>query len=133
MAHKIQNKLKQYLKDTDDLYYKLILLVGKQGSGKTAVIKDVADELSVPVINVNVSISEQLIELTSKQRSLHISQILEDIIDNNFSIKFLDNVEMLFDRKLKLDPLRILQKNLKKSRCRCILEWLCRGWKADIC
>ncbi|MBP1908573.1 BREX-3 system P-loop-containing protein BrxF [Methanolobus bombayensis] len=110
MVHTIQNELKRYLKDADDLYHKLVLLVGKSDSGKTAVLKDVAEELGVPVINVNLSISEQLIELTPKQRSLRISDILMDVISKNPSIKVLDNLEILFDRKLKTDPLKILQK-----------------------
>ena len=50
MMYTIQGNLKQSLKDTDNLYYKLILLVGKAGSGKTAVLKDIAKELDVPVI-----------------------------------------------------------------------------------
>ena len=110
MVHTVQEKLKQSLKDTDNLYYKLILLVGKAGSGKTAVLRDIAKELDVPVINVYLSLSEQLIELTPKQRSLRISMILENIIDKNPSIKVLDNLEIIFDRRLNLDPLRILQK-----------------------
>lgn len=114
MIHTTQDKLRQSLKETDDLYYKLVLLVGEAGSGKTTLLKDVAEELGTPVINVNLKLSEQLLELTMKQRSLRLSQILDDIVDDEHSIKILDNIEILFDTGLKQDPLRILQKLSRK-------------------
>lgn len=114
MIHTTQDKLRQSLKETDDLYYKLVLLVGEAGSGKTTLLKDVAEELGAPVINVNLKLSEQLLELTMKQRSLRLSQILDDIVDDEHSIKILDNIEILFDTGLKQDPLRILQKLSRK-------------------
>ncbi|MFA0822719.1 MAG: BREX-3 system P-loop-containing protein BrxF [Methanomethylovorans sp.] len=114
MIHTTQDKLRQSLKETDDLYYKLVLLVGEAGSGKTTLLKDVAEELGIPVINVNLKLSEQLLELTMKQRSLRLSQILDDIVDDEHSIKILDNIEILFDKGLKQDPLRILQKLSRK-------------------
>ena len=110
MVDTIQEKVKQFLKAADNQYYKLVLLVGKAGSGKTVVLNDVANELGVPVINVNLKLSEQLLELTPKQRTLHLSQLLDEIIDTNYSIKILDNLEILFDTELKQNPFRLLQK-----------------------
>ena len=110
MIDTIPEKVKQSLKAADNQYYKLVLLVGKAGSGKTVVLNDVANELGVPVINVNLKLSEKLLELTPKQRALHLSQLLDNIIDSDYSIKVLDNLEILFDTKLKQNPFRLLQK-----------------------
>lgn len=110
MVDTISEIVKQSLKVADNQYYKLVLLVGKAGSGKTVVLNDVANELGVPVINVNLKLSEQLLELTPKQRTLRLSQLLDEIIDTNYSIKILDNLEILFNTELKQNPLKLLQK-----------------------
>lgn len=110
MVDTIQEKVEKSLKAADNLYYKLVLLVGKAGSGKTVVLYDVANKHGVPVINVNLELSAQLLELRPKQRALHLPQLLDKIIENSHSIQVLDNLEILFDNKLKQDPFRLLQK-----------------------
>ena len=66
MAEPIQDKIKRSLQAAKGLYHRLVLLVGETGSGKTAVLRDVAEELGVPVININLELSAQLLELTAK-------------------------------------------------------------------
>lgn len=63
MAEPIQDKVKQSLQAAEGLYHRLVLLVGEAGSGKTLVLRDVAEELGVPVININWKLSAQLLEL----------------------------------------------------------------------
>jgi len=110
MADTIQEKVNQFLKAADNQYHKLVLLVGKAGSGKTFVLNDVANEFGVPVINVNLELSERLLELSPKQRTIHLSQLLDEIIGTGDSIKVLDNLEILFDKELKQNPFKLLQK-----------------------
>lgn len=109
MAGQLQNRIKESLQASEGLYNRLVLLVGEAGSGKTGILQDVAGELNTSVVNVNLAISSQLLELTTKQRPLKLPRVLGQIVDNANSPVVLDNLEILFDKSLKQDPLRLLQ------------------------
>lgn len=109
MTVPIHDKIKQSMHAADGLYHRLVLLVGQTGSGKTSVLRNVADEFGTTVINVNLALSSELLELTAKQRSLRLPGILDQIVDSAQSPVVLDNIEVLFDKDLKQDPLRLLQ------------------------
>lgn len=105
----LQDKIKRSLQAVEGLYYRLVLLVGEVGSGKTGVLRDVADDLGTEVINVNLALSAELLELTARQRALRLPGILNQVIGTAQSAAVLDNLEILFDKDLKQDPLRLLQ------------------------
>ncbi len=81
MAEPIHDKIKRSLQAAEGLYHRLVLLVGETGSGKTGVLRDVAEEFGSSVINVNLALSGELLELTAKQRSLRLPGILDQIAD----------------------------------------------------
>lgn len=110
MVNQVINKIRLSLQTANSLYYRLVLVVGKTGSGKTEVIQTIAKEFGVSVINLNLVLSKELLELTAKQRALRLPEILANITENYYSPVFLDNIELLFDQDLKQDPLRLLQK-----------------------
>jgi len=91
------------------LYHRLVLLVGETGSGKTGVLREIAEGYGTSVINVNLALSCELLELTAKQRSLRLPEILDLIADQPQAPVVLDNLEILFDKDLQQDPLRLLQ------------------------
>jgi Cdc6-like AAA superfamily ATPase len=97
------------------MYHRLVLLVGETGTGKTGVLRDVAEELGTSVININLALAGELLELTAKQRSLRLQDILDRIAARDRSPVVLDNLEILFDKDLKQDPLRLLQ-SLSRNR-----------------
>ena len=109
MAEQLQNKIKESLRASEGLYYRLVLLVGAAGSGKTGILRDVAAEFGASVVNVNLTMSSELLELTAKQRSLQLPKILGQVVDKAETPVLLDNLEILFDKGLKQDPLRLLQ------------------------
>ena len=93
----------------EGLYYRLVLLVGEIGSGKTVVLRDMADDLGTSVININLELSSKLIEMTARQRSLMLPKILDQIADKAQLPVVMDNLEIMFDKNLNQDPLRLLQ------------------------
>lgn len=105
----IQDKIIRSLKVAESLYYRLVLLVGDTDSDKTSVLCGVADELGVPVLNINLELSAQLLDMTAKQRVLRLPKHLKEIIGKDNLVVILDNLEILFDKELKQDPLRLLQ------------------------
>ena len=107
MAESIHDKIKRSIQAAEGLYYRLILLVGKTGSGKTSVLREVAEDFGSSVVNVNL-------ELTVKQRSLRIPGILDQLVEQMQSPVLLDNLEILFDKNLRQDPLRLLQSISRK-------------------
>jgi hypothetical protein len=109
MAEPIHDKINRSLQAAEGLYHRLVLLVGETGSGKTGVLRDVAKEFGTSVINVNLALSSELLELTAKQRSLRLPGIFDQIADKAGSPVVLDNLEILFDKDLQQDPLRLLQ------------------------
>ncbi|MCJ7724160.1 MAG: BREX-3 system P-loop-containing protein BrxF, partial [Anaerolineales bacterium] len=71
----------------------------------------IAEKLTLGYINLGLELSQRLLNLTERQRILHLSQVVEQII-SKFSKEtpvILDHIEVLFDPSLKVDPLRLLQ------------------------
>lgn len=109
MGESIENKVIGLLKAVEEQYHRLVLIVGKDDSGKTTLIRNLAKLHHTDPININLIISKELLELTEKQRQLKLSEILLQAVKSNGDKVFLDNTEILFDVKLKQDPLRLLQ------------------------
>ena len=64
---------------------------------------------ALSVINVNLVLSGKLLEMTAKQRSLQLQETFNLVVDKAQSPVVLDNLEILFDKDLMQDPLRLLQ------------------------
>jgi len=103
-------QVKRFIKAAEGQYYRLVLLVGMAGTGKTGFLQKLAEEFGSYVVNVNLELSGSLLELTEKQRALHLSEQFGRLVDQSSEAPvLLDNLEVLFDKSLKQDPLRLLQ------------------------
>ena len=110
MAEPLYDQVMQQLEQAVGLYYRLILVVAPRGAGKTVALQEVAARTGALVMNVNLALSQRMLELTERQRSLRVPRLLEEIAgQTDREIVVLDNLEILFDVALKLDPLRLLQ------------------------
>ena len=110
MAEPLADRLVRKISQAADLYYRLVMLVAPAGAGKTAALRAVHERIAAPLVNVNLELSRQLLDLTSRQRTLQLPHLLSNIMAASASeVTLLDNIEILFDITLKQDPLRLLQ------------------------
>jgi len=101
------------------LQTKLILLVGEPGSGKTPLLVKLADSRGGQVLNVGVVLGKRLAALPHRQRPLKVNEELKALADDYVCEKdlvLLDNIELLFDQSLKLDPLELLKRHAHSRR-----------------
>jgi hypothetical protein len=112
----LSSQIQAILPLTKDAYYKLILAVGPVRAGKTAAFMDLLTKHEWPRVNVNLCLSERLLELTYRQRAVRGAVILDDMLSNAKSnVVLLDNIELLFAAELAQDPLKLLQ-SLSRNR-----------------
>ena len=103
-------QIEDLLPTLSGLYHRLLLIVGPVGSGKTPLLKDLCRKEEIPYLNVNLALSEHLLDLTDRQRALRAQRILAGLLDEQQGdVIALDNIELLFDPSLHLDPLLCLQ------------------------
>lgn len=103
-------KLEQAIQQTENQYFRLVILAGAPASGKTAALQSVAQKLDCPLVNVNLELSRKMLELTHTQRSRQVERLLKEVIATApGQVVLLDNLEILFDTGLEVEPLRLLQ------------------------
>jgi DNA polymerase III delta prime subunit len=103
-------KLEQAIEQAASQYFRLVILAGPPGTGKTAALQSVAETLACPLVNVNLELSKRLLELTRTQRSRQVERLLKEVIAAvPGDVVLLDNLEILFDTGLEVEPLRLLQ------------------------
>ena len=96
-------------------YHRLLLVVGPARSGKTGRLRT----LNHPIINVNLALSVAMLDLPQRRRSIEAPRLLSALINSiQTSPVVLDNLEILFDSALKLDPITCLK---QASRNRTII------------
>jgi hypothetical protein len=116
-------QIRESLSGIEDLYNRLVLLVGPPACGKTAAIRAMAEAECVPILNVGGNLSRRLLDLTERQRVLQLPRLLEEATGGlPAHLTLLDNTELLFDPVLRQDPLRLLQ-GLSRDRT-IVASWL---------
>ena len=51
------------------MYFRLILMVGPAGSGKTSAMQEVSARTSAPLVNVNIELFRRMLDLTERKRA----------------------------------------------------------------
>jgi len=110
MSRALADEVMESIGRAAQLYHRLVILVAPAGAGKTAALRDVHERIAAPLVNVNLELSQRMLDLTERRRALHLPSLLAEIIGALAAdVILLDNVEVIFDVSLKQDPLRLLQ------------------------
>ena len=70
MAEPLADQVLRKISEVCSLYYRLILLVGPAGSGKTYVLQEVSSSTSAPLVNVNLELARRMLNMTERGRAL---------------------------------------------------------------
>lgn len=111
-------KLERYVDQLGELHTKLIVLAGPRGSGKTKLLQELGAQLGVQPLNVNLALGRRLSAMPHASRGLSAGQLLRDIADEQRKDKvlLLDNIELLFERGLQINPLDLIKRLAHSKR-----------------
>ena len=103
-------------------YYKLLLLVGSSGTGKTRLINEICGDNAYTYVNFNLVLSKKLKDVAIEDRAYCVHEFIDEIVrDNPGDFLVLDNIEIIFSKHFQIDPLSVL-KNISKYR-KTIAAW----------
>jgi hypothetical protein len=104
------SQLLDTIRATQGAYYKLTILVGGARSGKTHLLKQIATQIDLPIINLSLLLCQRLLSQNRRQRALNAEGVATEVIDENYKSGLcLDDTELLFDSTLQLNPLVFLR------------------------
>lgn len=118
VAPQLIEKLERLVDDVGAVQSKLVLLLGPPTAGKTALLHSIAKNKGVTPLNVGAELGGRLAGMPQRQRHLQTTTILRELADLHApgDLLMLDNIELFFDRSLRLDPLELLKRHAHVKR-----------------
>lgn len=118
-VHELAHAILDRLVSVGGMFNRLLIVSGAGHTGKTEVLKAVGEAIGVRPKNVNLLLSQQLVEIPERQWARRADGLVRDVVEEGGEdVVLLDNTELLFDVALRLDPLRLL---LDLSRGRTVI------------
>ena len=110
--------LNQRIDDVASLNSKLIIVIGPPRSGKTLLLNALAKRRQVGMVDVGAAFGRLLLALPGPRRHAEASGLFKDLAAANAAdgLVLLDNIELLFDRSLQLNPLDLLKRQAHVRR-----------------
>ena len=111
-------KLERLVDEIGVLHSRLILLVGPPGSGKSRLLRLFGESRGIAPLDLDSALGRRLIALSSRQRPIQAAEALRELIAQRApgDLLLFDNLELLFDETLKLDPLDLLRRQAQTRR-----------------
>jgi hypothetical protein len=111
-------KLERLVDEVSALHSKLVLIIGSPKKGKTALLHTLSKNRGVSTLNIGATLGHRLAAIPQRLRHLQTTSLLRELADQHASgdLLLLDNIELLFDRSLQLDPLDLLRRHAHAKR-----------------
>ncbi len=111
-------KLEQLIGEIGELNSKLILLVASSRKGKTQLLRQLGAKLNIKPLNVGLELGRRLAATPINKRGLSAGELLRDIADKESADAplLLDNLELLFEPSLQINPLDIVRRLAHSKR-----------------
>lgn len=107
------SRLCQLVEDAATQYARLALIVGQHRAGKTSLLREFASAGGHLVIDLGAELPPALFEVPARRRPVAASDRVGEELRTAAPIAVVDNLEILFQPHLKLDPLKLLQDNAR--------------------
>lgn len=89
---------------------KLVLIVGQPGSGKSKVMRSLADMRGWKYLEAGQLVTDELLELVPRVRAREAPAIMGKVLSSSLSeVYLIDNLQLLFTPLLQLDPFPLLK------------------------
>jgi hypothetical protein len=103
--------LRESIERAKKYHTQLIVVFGESAS---QLLEHAASSDDLPIMNLSLALSERLIDFPRQDRSRSASSVFTELIEEQQAQELLiDHLEILFDRSLSIDPLKLLQNNAK--------------------
>lgn len=101
------NEIQTKLEALKDAKYKLLLIVGKPGTGKSKLIHDYSQDTGNPILDLNTIFGEEVPEGSDSQ---YIMQFMDDFLTTyKPEVLLLDNKRVLYSKNSQIDLLSFLK------------------------
>ena len=105
-------RLDRLVNEIESLNCKLVLVIGPSSAGKSELLAELAKRHQTSVLNVGAALGRALLSIPESRRHLQAPDLLRELSNNAASSELivLDDIELLFDRTLQLNPLDLLKR-----------------------
>ncbi len=110
-------QIKSEIDSLGSRWYKLLFVCSEKQNNK-----GMAKQLNIPYMNLNLLLSEKLKDIPKSKYAFQVSDIIESILKENPSDTYwLGDIEILFDRQLQQNPVRLLEQFGKRYKL--VVSW----------
>lgn len=104
--------LERLVAEVSALNSKLILLVNHKKSSKINLLHQIGRNIPVNLLNVGLVLGQYLAALPKNKRTFSAGEFISEFVtkDKTHQLFILDNIEILFEKSLQINPLDLIKK-----------------------